>query len=81
MKVTIRGETFDPEDAEVMAYAEECDLCHYPKGFRFQRVLLRQYKDIYFLHGCGYLGCHTILPLSDKEKTWWLKQKKQQEKK
>lgn len=59
---------------EVVGYSEGPDLCHFPKGYRFDNVKLRHcpVHGKHYLHGQGHLGCHTLIELQTYQLDKWI---------
>lgn len=60
-----------PENMIHIAYSEDRDLCTYPKGYRFEHIrVLADDEGKWWIHGVGYLGCHTWVKLSVTQKRY-----------
>lgn len=56
----------------ILASSSDPDCCSFPKGCRFESVrLCRDTDGDYFLHGIGFLGCHTLIDLSPVQLLDW----------
>lgn len=73
MRRWINGKLYDTENAEIISYSEDSSILNFPKGYRFISVQLKRTPEgQYFLHGVGNWGCHSIVPITEKQVDTWL---------
>lgn len=69
----INGKHYDVDSSEIISYSEEPSVLNFPKGYRFVSVqLMKTAQGVHFLHGVGHWGCHSIVPLDEKQVQHWL---------
>lgn len=74
MKKIIHGKTYDLAFSVTVCSTEDRDCCTFPKGLRFDYVSLCKTEcGDYFLHGKGFLGCNSMVPLTEVQAFEWLK--------
>lgn len=62
------------KDFEHILYSENRDLCTFPKGYRFEHIrLLEDEEGSNWIHGVGFLGCHTWVKLSPLQRNHFWK--------
>lgn len=73
MKKQICQKNYDTENCHVILSSEDRNCCTFPKGFRFDFATLCQTPSgDFFLHGKGFWGCNTIVPLTKEQADFWL---------
>lgn len=73
MKKQIQQKLYDTENCQVLFSSEDRNCCTYPKGVRFDFAVLCQTPEgEFFLHGKGFWGCNTIVPLSKDQADFWI---------
>lgn len=73
MERWINGKHYDVDSSEIIYYSEEPAVLDFPKGYRFASVkLMKTPTQDYFLYGYGHLGCHSIVPITEKQVQRWM---------